>query len=47
LLRLQIEKRFGPLPSWAEQRLAQLPVAEIETIALRIFDAKSLEEMLS
>jgi len=47
LLRHQIEKRFGPLPSWAEQRLAQLPIPEIETIGLRLLDAKSLEELLS
>jgi len=47
LVRRLIEQRFGPLPSWAEQRLAQLPVPEIETIGLRLRDAKSLEELLN
>jgi hypothetical protein len=46
LLRRQVEKRFGVIPSWAEARLAQLSVTEVETIGLRLLDAKSLEELL-
>ena len=47
LMRHLIEKRFGPLPDWADARLASLSVAEIELLAERIFDAPSLESLLN
>ncbi len=47
ILRTLIEKRFGAMPPWAEERLTTRPVEELQNIALRLFDAKNLEELLS
>nr|MDQ2901396.1 DUF4351 domain-containing protein [Acidobacteriota bacterium] len=47
LLHRIIEKRFGAVPAWAEERLSQLPPAELETLAVRLLDAKSLEDLLA
>jgi hypothetical protein len=46
LFRHLLVKRFGPIPAWAEQRLAQCPVDEIERLGERFFDVSSLEELL-
>lgn len=46
LLRRLIEFKFGALPSWAEQRLAECSDPALETIALRVFDAAKLEDLL-
>ena len=46
LLRNLIEKRFGPVPSSMEQRLTGLTVAEAEALAIRVLDARSLDELL-
>jgi hypothetical protein len=46
-LRRQIEKRFGSLPSWAEQRLAGASTEQLEELATRVLDAASLEELPS
>jgi hypothetical protein len=46
LLRRQIEKRFGPLLSWAEERLLACSVEELERTGERFVDAASLEELL-
>jgi len=40
-----IEDRFGPLPSWATERLAQSTPEEIAGLGRRIFDARSIEEL--
>jgi hypothetical protein len=42
----QIEKRFGPVPAWARQRLEAMSAPEVEETALRLLDAASLEELL-
>jgi predicted transposase YdaD len=42
----QIEKRFGPVPAWARQRLEAMSAPEVEETALRLLDALSLEELL-
>ena len=47
LLRLVIEKRFGPIPAWATHKLATLTIPEIETLCQRIFDAPTLEALLA
>lgn len=47
LLTRLIEKRFGAIPSWAETRLSQLTHPEVETISLRMLDAKTLEELFA
>lgn len=46
LLRRQIEKRFGPLPKWAEERLSNASEQQIEELALRLLDVSQLEELL-
>jgi hypothetical protein len=46
ILRRQIERRFGPLPGWAIDKLAALPASELEDLSERVLDAKSVEELL-
>jgi Domain of unknown function (DUF4351) len=46
IIRRLIEKRFGSVPSWAEERLAARTTPELEELSVRILDAKSLEELL-
>jgi len=46
ILRRVIEKRFGPIPAWAEERLASRSATELEDLSLRVLDAKSLEDLL-
>ncbi len=41
-----IEKRFGTLPDWAQMRLDEMQIDEIESAALRLLDAGTLEELL-
>ncbi len=45
ILRTIINKRFGDLPAWADERLNQLTHKEMEELSLRLFDAKTLEEL--
>jgi predicted transposase YdaD len=45
ILRRQINKRFGPLPASAEERLIKLSVGEIEDLSLRLLDARSVDEL--
>jgi hypothetical protein len=46
LLRLIIERRFGPMPGWAEERLASRSTAEMEDLSVRVQDAPSIEDLL-
>jgi hypothetical protein len=46
VLRRQIEKRFGAIPSWAEERLSSHTAAELEALSVRLLDANSLEDLL-
>ena len=46
VLRRQIEKRFGALPGWAEERLAGRTASELEDLSVRVLDAQSLEDLL-
>ncbi len=46
LLRRQIEKRFGNVPAWAEERLQARSPAELEDLGVRLLDIESLEELL-
>ena len=45
VLRLQLEKRFGSLPVWAEERLAPSTAQNAEALAVRLLDVRSLEEL--
>ena len=45
ILRL-INKRFGPVPEWARQRIESLSASDLEPLELRLLDARSLEELL-
>ena len=46
ILRKQLETRFGTLPSWAEQRLAEASTERLEELATRLLNAGSLEDLL-
>lgn len=46
VLRRQIQKRFGALPVWAEERLTGRSTAELEELSVRVLDAQSLEDLL-
>lgn len=46
ILRRQIEKRFGSVPGWADERLAARTTPELEELSIRLLDANSLEELL-
>jgi hypothetical protein len=39
VLRRQIEKRFGAIPAWAEERLSSHSAAELEALSVRLLDA--------
>ncbi len=43
LLRRQLTRRFGPLPDWAEERLTQAELAQLEAWADRVLDADTLD----
>jgi hypothetical protein len=45
LLRRLLTRRFGPLPSWAEERLGQASEAELEEWADRVLECRSLKEV--
>ena len=47
LLLFFIRMRFGPLPSWAGERLEQMRFRELDAVHERIGEARSLEELLS
>ena len=46
IIRVQIEKRFGPMPDWKEQALRNMTADELENLAGRVFDVQSLERFL-
>ena len=45
LLRRLVERRFGSLPAWAEQKLSQASAAELEAVGLRVLEASVLEDL--
>jgi predicted transposase YdaD len=46
VLRRLIEKRFGAIPEWAQERLATRSTKELEELSERLLDAGSLKELL-
>jgi predicted transposase YdaD len=47
IVRRLIEKRFGPVPSSAAERLAKLSAQELEELSGRLLDARNLEDLLN
>jgi hypothetical protein len=47
ILRIMLEKRFGRLPVWVKERLKKCTVQEAEDLALRLLDARTLEELFA
>jgi predicted transposase YdaD len=45
MLRGQLERRFGSLPPWAQERLAGAATEQIEAWGLTLLDAETLEEV--
>ncbi len=45
LLRL-MQKRFGTLPHWVDERLADETSDELEQLGLRLLDAQSLGDLM-
>ena len=46
LLRL-LERRFGPLPDWAKDRIASADTVALEEWGFRVLDAGSLDAVLA
>lgn len=46
ILRGLFEEKFGPIPSWAEQRLNGQSTSELEDLSRRLLSAQSIEELL-
>ena len=44
-LRRLLTRRFGPLPSWAEERLGQAGETELEEWGDRVLECRSLKEV--
>ena len=45
VLQRQLEKRFGPLPQPARERIEGLPPERLEELTVTVMDAKSLKEL--
>ena len=45
VLRRLLARRFGSLPPWAEERLAQASLQELERWADRVLEAQQLDEI--
>jgi Domain of unknown function (DUF4351) len=45
LIQRQLEKRFGTLPAWTSRQLAQLSEDELSSVAVRLLDTPTLEEL--
>jgi predicted transposase YdaD len=46
ILRRLLEKRFGPIPAWVEERLGGRSAEDLEALSIRLLEAQSLEELL-
>jgi flagellar biosynthesis/type III secretory pathway protein FliH len=47
LLRFQIQKRFGTIPACASQRLETFTSSELEQLALKLFNAETIEDLFA
>jgi hypothetical protein len=41
-----MEARFGAIPAWAENKIADYSSEQVENLAVRVLSAESLEELL-
>lgn len=46
LMRSLMEKRFGPLPAWVDERLLKASGEQIDELAMRILDCPTLDQLL-
>jgi hypothetical protein len=46
IIRRLIEKRFGPIPVWADERLSTSSAIELEDLSERVLDAATIEDLL-
>ncbi|MBF0133139.1 MAG: DUF4351 domain-containing protein [Magnetococcales bacterium] len=42
-----LQRRFGTMPDWASEKIAQAELPSLEEWSLRILDAQSLEDVFS
>ncbi|MBF0185903.1 MAG: DUF4351 domain-containing protein [Magnetococcales bacterium] len=47
ILTRLLQRRFGDLPPWASQKIADADLATLENWSLRILDAPTLESVLA
>ncbi|MEO5353645.1 MAG: DUF4351 domain-containing protein [Magnetococcus sp. XQGC-1] len=47
ILTRQLQRRFGDLPTWARQKIADAELSTLEEWSLRILDASTLESVLA
>ncbi len=45
MLRLLLERRYGPLPSWVDRRLEQAGQSDLEAWAARVFEHEKLDDV--
>ncbi|MBK1646796.1 hypothetical protein CKO25_19570 [Thiocapsa imhoffii] len=45
-LKRQLTRRFGPVPTWAEQRIDAATVAQLDSWLDGIFDAANVEDLI-
>ncbi|MBF0421128.1 MAG: DUF4351 domain-containing protein [Magnetococcales bacterium] len=45
LLTRLLQRRFGPVPEWANEKIAKADLSSLEEWSLRIFDAQSLDDV--
>ncbi|MBF0436632.1 MAG: DUF4351 domain-containing protein, partial [Magnetococcales bacterium] len=47
MLTRLLQRRFGNVPDWAGEKMANAELSELEAWSLRIFDARSLDDVFS
>ncbi|MEO5329280.1 MAG: DUF4351 domain-containing protein [Magnetococcus sp. THC-1_WYH] len=47
MLTRQLQRRFGTVPDWASERIAQADPSSLEEWSLRFVDAQSLDDVFS
>ncbi|MBF0133786.1 MAG: DUF4351 domain-containing protein [Magnetococcales bacterium] len=47
ILMRQLQRRFGDIPEWANQKIAEAKPASLEAWSLRFVDARSLDDVFA